>query len=95
MTSQQAQPEYIITEEQLKNLIYIVYRDGGEEKDDDIHVALKGIRPRPASAAGEAVLDFIYGELQAAQTEAEGIEVVTWNDIQSIFDSLRQQGEHK
>ena len=41
----------------------------------------------------EKVLDRLYGELQASQTEAEGIEVVTWSDVQVIFDILRVQQE--
>ena len=58
MTVPHPQPEYIITEERVKNLIYIVYRDGGEERDDDIHEALKGIRSRPVgSEAREKVLE--------------------------------------
>ena len=38
------------------------------------------------------VLDYIFGELQAVQTEAEGKEVVIWIDVQGIFEKVRKLG---
>jgi len=52
----QPQQEYVVTEEQIRDIIYIAYSD--YLTDDEIYEYTKDIRSRPhSSAAGEAVRD--------------------------------------